>query len=250
MLNRVGDDHGQWAFGIVSRVKPALLCLLVLALVGCGFGPSEEIRYRITIEVDTPEGVRSGSSVWAFRLRPGDIDDLNSISGEAVAVDLPRGGTLYVLRVGGGNDGVFQGVGQMLPENVYRRVGLTREIEREALGDRMRVLRYIRQLPRQRIALDCSSYPPSECLMLVRFRNPSDPASVEAVPHEQLEQVFGRGVRLRAIVLEITDDEPSFNLEERLSWLDGPPETRLRPAVNIRDHSLPALLSYSAFQRR
>lgn len=40
----------------------SLLALGTLALAGCG-DPTPTYRYRLTVEVNTPEGLRTGSSV-------------------------------------------------------------------------------------------------------------------------------------------------------------------------------------------
>ena len=55
----------------------------------------DPIRYRLSAEVETPAGVRRGSSViqtiWDRGLSEA------TITGDAVAVDLPGGETLFVL---------------------------------------------------------------------------------------------------------------------------------------------------------
>jgi hypothetical protein len=80
-------------------------------LAGCGslFPPS--YRFRLTVEVDTSQGVRSGSSVLEVTSQlqnlPGKgIVPLTSLTGEAVALDLPGGKTLFALigRLASGRD--------------------------------------------------------------------------------------------------------------------------------------------------
>ncbi|MEA3050478.1 MAG: hypothetical protein QOG84_2314 [Sphingomonadales bacterium] len=72
-----------------------------LVLAGCGFGGGESYRYRMTVIVDTPEGQRSGSSVIEVRGRSGGFLSpsayVSGIKGEAVAIDLPGGKTLFAL---------------------------------------------------------------------------------------------------------------------------------------------------------
>ena len=74
----------------------ALLVSSAFGLGGCMLRETETIRYRITVEVDTPRGLRTGSSVWQVKALEG-LPMSNSgvnyeIEGEAVAVDLPGGG--------------------------------------------------------------------------------------------------------------------------------------------------------------
>ena len=72
------------------------------------FHPSATIRYRMMVEVDTPQGLKTGSSVIETIFKKGSkMGDAGGISyhyrGEAVAVDLPGGKMLFVLMSGGIN---------------------------------------------------------------------------------------------------------------------------------------------------
>jgi len=60
-----------------------------------------------------------------------------------------------------------------------------------------------------------SSYP-----LMVTFKNLNDPATVEEVDPANLAASFGPGYRLKAIVLEKTDDKISDNLKNRIVWLE------------------------------
>jgi hypothetical protein len=65
-----------------------------------------------------------------------------------------------------------------------------------------------------RIELSMADYP-----MLVRFRDPQVPSSVEEVLPEDLATIFGAGVSLRSIWIQITDDPLSNQIVDRLPWL-------------------------------
>ena len=72
-----------------------------VTLAGCGLlQPSETYRYRVTVEVQTPQGLRSGSSVWDVKAREGrgipDTAIRSKVRGEAVLTEL-RGGPLFAL---------------------------------------------------------------------------------------------------------------------------------------------------------
>ncbi|MEP6868046.1 MAG: hypothetical protein ABJA20_05980, partial [Novosphingobium sp.] len=74
----------------------------VTMLAGCGlFGKSVSYRYRMTVEVETPQGLKSGSSVIQVvqteqqGLEGSHLDV--RVTGEAVAVDLPGGQTVFAL---------------------------------------------------------------------------------------------------------------------------------------------------------
>ena len=73
------------------------------ALGGCGESPRHTFRFRETVEIETPQGLKTGSSVMemsaamaAFKLPDSAAVDLR-FKGEAVAVDLPDGQTLFAL---------------------------------------------------------------------------------------------------------------------------------------------------------
>ena len=76
-----------------------------VVLGGCGLlSSSYNYRYRITIEVETPQGLRTGSAVQETLVGKSNIDlgDLSGkrgmrTRGEAVAVDLPGGKVLFAL---------------------------------------------------------------------------------------------------------------------------------------------------------
>ena len=81
-----------------------MLCL-ALAVAGCSLtDQTPAYRYRLTVEVDTPDGVKTGSSVSEVDTEvaggysiptPGRVT--NRVRGEAVTVDLGEGRVLFAL---------------------------------------------------------------------------------------------------------------------------------------------------------
>ena len=85
----------------LRNVLAALACAgAALPLAGC---TSTTIRYRLTLEVDTPEGVRTGSGVIEVKyVKLGQTLGASAewkaeVRGEAVTVDLGERGTLFAL---------------------------------------------------------------------------------------------------------------------------------------------------------
>src|ERR1700736_3642474 len=75
-----------------SSLLLAALALMALALAGCG--KVERYRYKLTLAVNTPEGIRRGSSVvevtfWEVSLPARGV--ANQLRGEALYVDLGPG---------------------------------------------------------------------------------------------------------------------------------------------------------------
>ena len=80
--------------------------LMSLGLTGCAQAEdaTPDYRYRLTVEIDTPQGLRSGSSVIEVEQSMGSTAMsgfgrrlARRVRGEAVAVDLPDGRTLFAL---------------------------------------------------------------------------------------------------------------------------------------------------------
>jgi len=197
-----------------------MLCApLALVLTAC-FGPdaTPDYRYRLTVEVETPEGLKTGSSVIEVRQsmgRPGSNPSgrmiFRDVSGEAVAVDLPGGRTLFaLLRSDSNNEWASQFMQTLAPE-------IEGEPWEEAF-DNMLLLEGEIVLPRTFPPVghldERSAYP-----MLVTFADLDDPTSVARVDPDDLAASFGEGVTLRQITVQLTDDPVTSGIEERLGWL-------------------------------
>lgn len=209
MLTIVGSAMIEGKFGRASIL--ALLAVLAAALGGCYEQAS--LRYRITVEVDTPQGLRTGSSVWdiASSAGPGipgpEAASISSkIRGEAVAVDLP-GGTLFALLGGDkGTDYPFFVVTQHLAQYPDSRVETVPQDWAETR----------RRIQHAGIGFVLAK---DELPMLVRFSDPKNPMSVAKVDHDALDKAFGPGVRLRRVTIQMTSDEVTYGLEKQLKWL-------------------------------
>jgi hypothetical protein len=176
-----------------------------LALTGCGlFGGSATYRFRMTVEVTTQAGVKTGSSVMeisaqknvALTSEEGSGFSSGLSRGEAVAVDL-EGRPLFVLltRGGGGND-LGDAVTRALAPDAGKDadwrnyMAAVVKLSRGGGGD------YEAELPR------------AEWPMMVRFRDINDPKSVE--------RVDPAAAGVRRILLETTEDAVTVGIEKRL----------------------------------
>ena len=192
--------------------KPLTYALIfTLLLEGCGLNlmpKSYSYRYRLTVEIDTPKGVATGSNVIENTESEGmGIPDSSlhlQRRGEAIVVDLPHGRMLIAtLKTMGGFNGVFA-------KAAYNPV-LPSRFDDDSWEKRNEALKKQRApaiLPRD-------AYP-----MLITFRDPRDPTTVERVDPENLERTFGAGTRIRRIVVQMTRDRVTTGLIKRLPWLD------------------------------
>jgi hypothetical protein len=198
--------------------------VMVVLLTRCG--STQTVRYRMTVEVETPQGLRTGSSVrevtayspWVINPSSRTHFDL---SGEAVAVDLPDGRVLFALLTGA--DGVDYAallpgyhMGWLSPEGI-------------AQGP---VPLWPNTLSTVSRARGAAAAP-----MLVTFGNLRDPMSVTEVDPANLSAQFGEGVRLRRITVQVTDDDVTEGIERRLVWLR--PDQPYEPDPNFRPEGIP-----------
>jgi len=207
------------------------------------FYPAVRVNYRLTLEVETPEGLATGSGVIGVSYS--HIPQLwatSSLStglvGEAVHVDLGSRGTLYALLTGRTADGQPGGPppSQMLTKVMDPEVETVR-------SSWQRVVRRAFMSGKKDVPLELIPF-------LVRFWDEADPKTVEAVDPSNLAASFGEGVRLVRVTIEMVPagwwplslfsigGEPvTRGIEKRLQWL---PEYYEKHLDGDRYHTLGA----------
>lgn len=164
-----------------------------------------ELKYKLTYEVQTPFGLRVGSSVIAVYRE--DTSKLplpatgvgHSVEGEAVVVDLGNGKFLFSL---------IQENAYALPQNTFSN------LMKEGMG----IVEFTRLLSETQPS---AQLPNSEIPLLVRFDDINNPTSVKKVDPSDLAAVFGEDYSLRSITLEITDEDVTVGeVENVLGWLE------------------------------
>ncbi len=177
-------------------------------------------RYKMTVTVETPEGEKSGSAVrevtviFVPRHDPNpnnpQYDVGKKLKGEAVVVDLGKRGKVFAVQ--SHND-------YSLPFRVFKGPpGLTIE-----------GAEYYSQLMAQK-ELPISEYP-----MFVMFEDLNNPLSVqlaygseptykkEGNPYtlqNNFEKIFGQGVKLKKVQIEMTNEPLVYKIREALPWID------------------------------
>ncbi len=214
---------------------------LVFALAGCnplsGGKRYPDYRYRLTVTVNTPEGLRSGSSVIqveTFVAGPNSIPQPNKLStrvrGEAVTVDLGERGVLFALlrsetSVDWAAGALMSAVEPVRYEEISDEIKRTNRSPRfDIMMERTLALTGRHEIPRyysNGVKRPGTNEPASYYPMMVRFDDLDDPASVVKVDHENLSAAFGEGVTLKRISVERTEDPITRTLEARLPWLSA-----------------------------
>jgi hypothetical protein len=211
----------------------------LLALTACS--TVEKSRYKMTVEVETPQGLKTGFAVREIRhSTPANLPSIGesrpqwTVRGEAVAVDLPEAQTMFALLTGadgevdfGGRDidFMFKELGPASPDGVIELWPHIPVTKRPIIAH---------PLP-----------------LLVRFGDVRDPKSVAKVDPDHLDASFGSGVTLRRITLQLTDDPMTSGIEKRLATMGiEPPDHGLDRATGVTfSPTLAQQLSYLDFRR-
>lgn len=213
-----------------SMKTPAIVIfLLLVGFLLFGF-PGDSIqtswRYKTTVVIETPEGLKTGSAVREVRVRKGsrltaESQSAVALKGEAVVIDLGERGIVfallrgYIINVGYAAD---------LPGNIFKRPGIG-WLSYEGI-------RYLRDLKAAK-ELEPEWYP-----LFVRFRDIQDPKTVEnlyemerydipdrrieihyRLKKDNFEKAFGKGVRLKSVTIEMVDEPVTSKILDILPWL-------------------------------
>jgi hypothetical protein len=183
-------------------------------------------HYKTTVTVETPEGLKSGSAVREVTvqiLHKGWNHETpltkRSFRGEAVVVDLGKRGELFALLKGyadGDDDGYYTVFNAFPGPPGFTAAGIE----------------YYSHLKNTKATLLPTNYP-----MLVTFGDLKDPNTIKTVLEmksdptkkrwpialvitaDHFEELFGKGVRLKEITLEMTDAPVTQAVDQYLPWL-------------------------------
>lgn len=214
-----------------SKKLSIAIGVLALGLIGWGawqvwFALVQPLQrtyaYRITVEVDDNGIVRSGSAVventrvWSVCWLPGGCRAPAYVRGEAVYLDLgPRGNLLALLSTpksrAVGRAWTWPSWGFGSPWDHYL--------------DPNDPLPELPPVPPTELRLD-------QMPLLLTIRDVLQPKSLEVVAPDNLEATFGPGIRLKRILVESVDAEPTRNLPASIPWL-----AKIRPHFyqDVRD---------------
>jgi hypothetical protein len=235
------SDGGMMRWGFGRGVIGMLIS--AFALGGCSPFTSDESSYRfkMTVEVETPAGLRTGSSVYEvsawnkMKLTSEEGSRDMGVKGEAVAVDIGPGQTLFALLK---TNAHYEEMGSLSMQTLdplftqkYDTVGSAARI---ASGKGI-------SSPAE---VDPKLYP-----MLVTFTNIADPKSVQKVEPGDLAAGFGAGVRLKRITVAVTQDAVTTGIGKRLAWLPQYYDKMLDGDSLNRSQELANNLSQNSFQQ-
>lgn len=164
-----------------------LSVLAVFILSGCEFFIPKTWKYKVTVEVETPSGLKTGSAIRHIKARRELAGFLGQgvvhyqTYGEAVVVDLDQYGTLFVL----------------IDEFDYQ---LLFEAFNINFADPSASISYFADLP-----VGTRGETTKFLVPFVTFENLSDLTTVKGAAPPVMKKVFGEGVKFKKITIEITD---------------------------------------------
>lgn len=191
--------HMKW-LAIIAAIAAGLL------LWGWVAYPSYSYAFRLIIDVDTPSGIKTGSSVisltWRSQMPIGPRSAVTQVKGEAVFVDV-GGGRHVIATLGFGPKGAEDKL-ESLAFEAFRRAGRPMDIKALAKAQ--------------------GSAPLTGDLVptLVTFTDLNNPTTARVVRLDELPAVFGAGMRFRGARIEMTGDSVSRAIEKKLTWLPHP----------------------------
>ena len=223
----------------------AVILALVLSVGYCQFYPlvyaTEQVRFRIDVAIETPSGLKTGSGVWGYRLKPffhggyvgfdGEWRWTRWIDAQAIGVPLDDGRVIYAL-LGGrmmpgrfGPDASFTN-GFM---NGFPVTQLWRADRQYADYDESGWIRAKSEIAivagrkGKTFQLEClpehHSNPESDCPAFALVKQPGGPPDAKLLDINDLGGSLGPGYRLRHVRLTVSEAPVTRNLAALPRWV-------------------------------
>ncbi|MCO6185440.1 hypothetical protein [Rhizobium sp. L1K21] len=203
------------------RFTARIISIFLITIFLSGCGQDWSWHQKLTVSVETPEGLKEGSAVSEIEVSLlsenvglGDFrgSSSSSLKGEAVVVDLGGGRYLFAL---------LKGYGHETALHAFADAGFVPQPKgREALEKIYGAFETLHATTE----LSSDRYP-----LLVTFDDIDDPASVKRVDPNDFAATFGLGYHLQSITLSITDEPVTKGkVEAVLRWL-GLQSGRIKP---------------------
>jgi hypothetical protein len=223
-----------------------MMSLCFLGLAGCG--KSESYKYKLTLAVDTPEGVKRGSSVVEVLFYDVSIPargTMHKLRGEALYLDLGTGARPLIA---------------LLTSQLHPKYGKEQRWTRDAGPGTGQMSRLYGQAPLDDFMDDVPRIArmrgphritPADLPDLVTFADVNDPNSVIEVDPNDLQATLGPNIMWHEITLESTDESVTTGIETKLTWLPTYFEKNLRldGANHGAKHELANILSWPDFNQ-
>lgn len=184
---------------------------------GSHYSPTYTFKYELTVDIDTPDGIRSGSTVievtywreWVMTVVFGPRFP-TKINGEALFVDLGSGKNVLLTLTTFDAASSNAASPDYLPVRIYNFPWGD-----PGASNAMRVA--IEQAKSSAPKL----VPFEQLTLMVTFRDLQNPRTLERVDPLKLSATFGPGYALKSVVMRPTNAPITEQLEKRIAWLRG-----------------------------
>lgn len=213
--------------GVISRRQAVRLCgglsvgIVCPMLLSACYRHLPSYRYRLSVVVETPCGIKSGSSVIEIGStdkgrgfpgpEAGGID--TDIAGEAVPIEISTETMLFMLLTQPGHN---EFAGALL---WYLNPDIPIEETTESRLNALKRRTYAMPLPYMRAPVPPEREDQRLWPTFVTFRNRADPTSVVEVDPLNPAALLGSGVRIKSVTAQITSDEVDRKISKFLPWI-------------------------------
>lgn len=198
-----------------------LLCVLAVVAAWNFAYPTQSLRYKITVNIETPEGLKSGSAVRQVTMRPQPLlpqgGAVFDVIGEAVVVDLGARGKLFAVMGTDDHWMFFEAFAPPRPSGA-------------GIATTKKGMKYYKSIKEKKV-LDPKLWP-----LFVAFKDINDPKTVTVAykviraeiredtglkvkavgAEDRMVELFGEGVYLRSVTLERTKEALNRDIEKNL----------------------------------
>lgn len=199
-----------------THIKYAVFLLVVIGLYNFLFA-SMDVHYKLTINVETPEGVKSGSAVREikmsrFRYNIGGTRESTTpihLRGEAVIVDLDERGVLFGLIDSGSYQELFKAFPYNAPSHTFGPINHYNSLPVGSKADLS-----LRWWPQMVSFTDMDDPKTVQSVLDVEWcdapmvrQGICDEDELAIIANSYSEDLFGEGVNIQSVTVEITDED-------------------------------------------
>lgn len=206
--------------------------------------PSWTWHYKINVNIETPEGLKSGSAVREVTNRdntlfgiefPEVASRISIVKGEAVVIDLGKRGVAFMLIEHGSYGELYAAF---------------------SVNDLSKRSHDLRKLKTGLSA----PLPKENWPQLVTFKDIADPKSVvlvhgrrfdvdaqDMLPVDDAEKILGKGVKVKDVIIEIVDEPVTWGIQSWLPWLPQRKKGSLDGSMITHSTELSNILHYGNF---
>ena len=193
------------------------------------------LRYRLTINIETPEGVKSGSAIQEIYYPPADTNNIYNksnrgiVSGEAVYIDLGKRGIIFAIMPADRDDFL-----RLITDTFPTVPAFSDNSQYPDLLKHYNDLRNVKadlqpwQYPILIGFKDINAPKTAECVYQIKYL---DNRFIHKVETDRLEEFYGEGVKIKNMTLEMTSDPLEWKLDDKLSWIETMDEKEITSAL-------------------